>query len=440
MSIQHKDVENIQGSSVQEAGPLQTGSPPLPPSPRPPQGPPRPTPNRWVVLGTVIVLLAVILSLGGIWLASVVQQPGSQVKPTPTAPVTTTTPTPGVSPSPQPSPPGVNTTAYWDKIIGTQKGKNQVERVTLTHLMDNASTQALVSVHYTGSDSLLDVYVFTNITNAHPKQVFKLAGLVKGNVKISGYNTVVTAEVDKNSGPNVGKAISAMKADLFREFDWSSNQGAFVQVAFPGIFPDLTRWQAEVDQLAVNQGKDTWKNDPAQVAKALASKFFGWQHTITTKVISGGGPHDVNATVQVQEPPLPGAQSQGPSALVTLSRLEGNTANMWVAIGVKDGTMLTLTNIPARSRISSPVTLQGTGAAFEGVIGHAVIYDHLYTGIGDAQVTGSNGMGIVSYSTKVSYTSSFKGAQEGIVTVYEANGGISSENYTVVMIKVLING
>lgn len=108
---------------------------------------------------------------------------------------------------------------------------------------------------------------------------------------------------------------------------------------------------------------------------------------------------------------------------------------MWVAIGVKDGTMLTLTNIPARSLISNPVTLQGTGAAFEAVIGQAVVYDHLYNDIGHAQVTDSPGLGIANNSTQVSYTSSFKGTQEGIVTVYEANGGISSENYTAVMVK-----
>jgi len=97
------------------------------------------------------------------------------------------------------------------------------------------------------------------------------------------------------------------------------------------------------------------------------------------------------------------------------------------------------TNIPDRSLIRSPVMLEGTGTAFEAVIGQAIVYDHLYTDIGHAQITGSNGMGIVNYSTKVSYTSSFKGVQEGIVAVYLANGGISSENYTAVMVEVLIS-
>jgi hypothetical protein len=35
-----------------------------------------------------------------------------------------------------------------------------------------------------------------------------------------------------------------MTADLFREFDWSAEEGTLVQTAFPGLFPDLTRYQA----------------------------------------------------------------------------------------------------------------------------------------------------------------------------------------------------
>ena len=52
---------------------------------------------------------------------------------------------------------------------------------------------------------------------------------------------------------------------------------------------------------------------------------------------------------------------------------------MWVATGVADGSSLTLKNIQPRQLITSPVTLEGTGAAFEAVIGQAVVYDHLYT-------------------------------------------------------------
>ena len=363
------------------------------------------------------------------------------VTPTPTSADNTPAPAPGVVMGPQACPGAMKGTAYWDTILGTQGSGSKVEGVSCANIMGNSSLQSLVTVRHSDANSTLDVYVFNNITSAKPTQIFKVQGLVKGDAKISGYNTVMTAQIDQNSSVNAGKPASQWTADLFREFEWNDGEGILVQVAFPGIFPDLTRYQAEANQALVNQGKDTWKNDPQQVAQKLALKFFEWKRAVTTKLLSGGGPSDVYATVQVQEPPLQGAQSQGPSAVVVLSRLEGNTHNFWVAISVVDeNKMLTLTNIETRSLISSPVTFEGTGAAFEASIGRAVVYDHQYTDIGHAQVTGDNGFGKATYSTKVVYNTSFhQGVQEGIVAVYEANGGISDENYTGVMVKVLLD-
>jgi hypothetical protein len=325
-------------------------------------------------------------------------------------------------------------------MLGTQSGVKHVESVSFANIMDLPTLQALVTVRYAGSDAELDVYVFTNITNAKPTQIFQIAGLTKGDAKVSGYNTVITAEVDQHSALNAGKTISAMTPDLFREFAWSSEEHTLIQTAFPGLFPDLTRYQAEADQTRVNQGQDAWKNDPRNVAQALVGQFFDWHRASTTKLLSGGGPKDVSATVQVQEVRITGGQSQGPNVLVTLSRLEGKTQNMWVAIGVADGTMLQLTNLDARQLIASPVTLQGSGSAFEAVIGQAVVYDHGYTDIGHAQILGDKGMAQTTYSTKVIYTSSYRsGVQEGIVAVYEDNGGISAEIFTAVMVKVLLD-
>jgi hypothetical protein len=51
---------------------------------------------------------------------------------------------------------------------------------------------------------------------------------------------------------------------------------------------------------------------------------------------------------------------------------------------------------------------------------------------------GSTGAGQATYTTTVAYTSSFKGVQEGIVVAYQDNAGISNENFSAVMIKVLI--
>lgn len=425
---------------------------PSPPErfPPPPRRPVRSTRKRWlVVIAAVIVVVALIFSMIALVLSLHGQQQAMQTTPTPTTPgatITTTpggditsTPTPGVTQGPQNGPPGVSDPTYWDRILGTQGTSRRVEGVFFANIVGNPSLQALVTVRHDNPNRTLDAFVFDHITNSRPVQLFKLQGLIKGNAKISYYNSVLTAEVDQNSSVNAGKSRDQWSQDLYREFAWNQGEGTLLQVAFPGIFPDLTRYQAEADQASVNQGHQPWKNDPAQVAQALATQFLQWTRGLSTTVLQGGGAHDVYATVKVQEARLQG-ESVGPSILVTLSRLEGNIHNLWVAISVEDAQVLTIQNIEARSQITNPIRIEGQGSAFEGVIGKAFVLDHLSHDIGHAQVTGipGVGMGKTTYATMVLYRTSFKGVQEGIVEVQEANAGISDEPYSAVMVKVLL--
>jgi hypothetical protein len=454
MSTPHTDISKEQETSLWDASSLSTAdtvqhvktSPPesFPP---PPRRPSRSTRSYWFAVAAVVVVVALIFSVFALVVAQQGQHPTTQITPTPTAPgatVTTTpgsdttpTPPPGVTQGPQNGPASVSDPAYWDRVLGTQGTNGKVASVSFANMLGNPTLQALVTVRHSDANQTLDAYVFDKITNAKPVQLFKMQGLVRGDAKISYYNSVMTAEVDRNSTLNAGKSSGQWTADLFREFAWNQGAGTLVQVAFPGFFPDLTRYQAEADQASVNKGHDTWKNDPAQVAKALAVQFMQWTRPLTATVTSGGGPRDVYATVKVQEATLQGAQSVGPYINVTLSRLEGNTHNLWVAIAVTDDQVLTIENIDARSQVANPVKIEGKGSAFEGEIGEAFVLDHLYNDIGHARVMGISS-GKTTYSTMVLYNTSFKGVQEGIVEVQESNAGISAEAYTAVLVKVLL--
>ena len=385
MSTRYTDRDKVQetpprdSQSIYTANTVQQAKASPPESfPQPPRRPPGTGRNRWFVAAAVIVALALIVSVGVIVIPQLGQHPATQVTPTPTAPVTTVTPsgsdttpspTPGVVPGPQNGPPGVSDTAYWDRILGTQGTNGKVERVSFANVLGNPTLQALVTVRHSDANGTLDVYVFDKITNTKPVQLFKMQGLVKGDAKISYYNSVMTAEVDQNSPLNAGKSSAQWTQDLFREFAWNAGEGTLAQ-----------------------------------------------------------------------EAPLQGTQSVSPFINVTLSRLEGNAHNMWVAIAVADDQVLTIENIEARSQIDNPVKLKGKGSAFEGVIGKAFVLDHLYHDIGHAQVTSipGVGMGKTTYSTMVLYSTSFKGVQEGIVEVQESNAGISNEPYTAVLVKVLL--
>jgi hypothetical protein len=392
----------------------------------PPAATQTPTPTTGIVSPTA--------TNGG---ATPTASPATTPTPTATPGENTPTPAPGVVLGPQACPAGIGDPARWDAIIGTDNVESFVESVSCANILGDPSLQAMVLVRHTNGGATLDVYVFNHISSARPTRLFLLQNLAQGDARISGYNTVMTAQVDPNSSANAGKPTAAWTKDLFREFQWNSGKGTLVQVAFPGLYPDLTRYQAEADQARVTAGKQTWKNDAGQVAQHLGAQFFGWALPSTVKLVSGGGAKDVYATVQVVEH-APGTQP--PAITVTLTRLEGNTHNLWVVIGVESGSGA-LTSVGSRSLVASPVKIEGQGSAFEGDIGEASILDHLYTVVGRAHLTAipGLGMGISPYAVQVSYDVSFKdGPQEGVVEVQQTNPmGIGP--HATVMVKVLLD-
>lgn len=343
--------------------------------------------------------------------------------------------TPEISLGVQPCPGDTGNPAYWQAIIGTTGGPLKVQSVSCAHMTGNTSFQALVTGQRSSAGPTLDVYVFNNITSAAPTKIFQANGLVKGAAKISHYSTVMTAQADELSALNTGKPESAMTADLFREFKWSASAGKLVQTVFPGIFPNLTRWQAEDDQASVNAGHQPWKLSATQVADALVVSLLDWSASSPTTLLSGGGAHDVGAVVRVRNNlPVSGA------ILVTMSRLEGNTdGGIWEAIAVKvDG--MSITSPDPLTILSNPVSVKGTGNAFEGVIGRVIVLDHLYHSLGQANATGVIGMGQTTFSTSLNFQTTFPaGVQEGVLVLSapsNANGSIAAA----VMQKVLIMG
>jgi len=349
---------------------------------------------------------------------------------------TTATTTPGIGLGTRPCPEAVKIPSYWDPIIPTQNGITKVESVTCGNLIGTPTLQALVTVRYNGTGAILDVYVYTSISSPSPKQIFKLQNLYEGNAKISGYNSVLTAEVDQHSSINAGKNSASYTPDLFREFKWSDSVGTLVPVSFPGMYPDLTRYQAENDQAQVNQGKNAWKLDAAMVAQHMAADvhLLDWSSNALTTIVSGGRSSDAGALVTVKNP-APG----GSTIKVSLQRLEGNTnGGIWEVVAVTSAGM-SIASPQSRDRVTSPVLVAGTGNAFEGKIGMVALLDHLYTTIGHANVSGVAGNGSTTFATSVTYHSTFEGGmQEGIVILYAENGAGSSPA-AAVMLKVAVS-
>ena len=112
-------------------------------------------------------------------------------------------------------------------------------------------------------------------------------------------------------------------------------------------------------------------------------------------------------------------------------------AVFWIVTAAASNGM-SITAPASRDTLTSPVTVAGTGNAFEGVIGNIVILDHTQSDIGHATAHGAVGNGNTTFSTSVTYTASFKGgAQEGIVALY-ANSNAGDGIAGAVLIKVLL--
>jgi hypothetical protein len=300
-------------------------------------------------------------------------------------------------------------------------------------LIGDTTLQALILVGYQGTGNVVDIYVYNKITDPHPQQIFKLQNLYKGDARISGYNTILTAEVDENSSENKNAGgNNALHPDLFREFKWSNGSGTFLPVAFPGIFPVLTRYQAEYDQQQVNQGHQPWQISASMTAQALVANLLKWSPDSPATITRGGGEHDVEASVDVTN-----KSAGGGTVHVAMSRLYGKTSNIWIATSVtSDG--MSITAPAAYERLVSPASVTGTSKAVSGKAGTIHILDHTQTDIGHADVQPSQGNGSVTYSVTVSYNTTFKtGTQEGMVALYlpgSANGSIAAA----VIVKVLL--
>src|SRR6266567_8382603 len=253
----------------------------------------------WLCAGTSLFLLLFTMLFSACSLnASGDSGSGSPPASTPGAHVQQTPVPTGVASGAEPCPDAVKDPAHWNTVVGL--GTDQVvEQVLCGQLMGTAIPQAMVTVRHAGESRILDVHVYTKISAAHPVPIFTRGGLSHGDARISGYSTILTAEAERQSRINAHRSEADLTQDLFREFKWSTQQGNFVQVAFPGIYPDLTRYQAEVDQAQVNQGQDLWKRIALPVARSCVIVYLKWGPTAAATPLIGGNDYDLGELVQV---------------------------------------------------------------------------------------------------------------------------------------------
>ena len=346
--------------------------------------------------------------------------------------------TPVLSPTPTPKPvvitlevtgcpPGL--TLNWDMLVGTQAGVNKVQTVSCGSLEGSGSLDALIGVRYYTPGARLDTYVYGNLF-ATPQRIFAMAGLLNGDAQISPAGTIMTAE----SGP--GDPVLGQR-DVFKEYSWSG--AAFQQILFPGIYPDMTYYQAELDQsrlnaeLAAGDKRDAWKATFSGVANQLAKHIFHWTSTrFSTIQFSNHNGSYIGSVTNLG----PG----GGGFVASMFHLDNNASNIFVIKQVSslDGATA-LTSPTMGLQLNSPISISGSALAAGGVLGRVVIYSDTFIAFGDSGDIPSPGSGgYVSFSRSVTYRLNSAGTQEGLVAFYATTQNDAFLSNQVVMVKVFL--
>jgi len=202
-------------------------------------------------------------------------------------------------------------------------------------------------------------------------------------------------------------------------------------VPFVGLYPDMTRYQAEAAQDDVNTGQQAqpWRLSAVTTAQNFAEFELGWNASAPTTVVSGGGIHDAQAVVQIKNPAADSATIN-----VSLSRLELNTnGGIWEVTDVATKG-LTIAVAQNTQPLTSPAQVTGNNTAFAGKATTIMILDQDHTQTSQALSVS----GRTSFSASVAYTSNFPGeTEEGILALY-----CYSSNQVIIgatMVKVMLS-
>jgi hypothetical protein len=316
----------------------------------------------------------------------------------------------------------------WDSLVGTHTNVNKVQKVTCGYLEGNSSLQALINVRYYTPDAKLDFYVYDNLSGT-PSQRFKVQGLIDGDTNISMTGTITTAEIGVNG-------LSSAVPDLFKEYKW--NGTTFGQILFPGLYPDVTRYQAEKSQaLYVSQGgesgNESWRTSGVQVADHLALNVFRWSNV--TKVVVKNSLVDPIIVQIINNGPGGGGFN------ATLYHLDGVWTNILeiTSVASTNGSV-SLSNPSVGTQISSPANVQGSYVASGSILGRVVLYDNTYVSVGDTGALHSSlTTGIGSFSVAIPYKLNAHGVQEGAIAFLSTTQNNTAYINQAVMIKVLLS-
>lgn len=300
----------------------------------------------------------------------------------------------------------VRTTDY-TQVVHLQPASQQMEAVQFVNQLTNGQPATLVQVMNTDPQSKLDVYIYgCTMQKQNPKldTLFAQHGLIQGTTSISQANTLITGELDTKLPAQDSLLGQPLPQTIYREYAWQN--GSFVQVAFPSLYPVVSRGEAEQLQQQANAGQPMLWSDPLTTTEQMAKDILRWPETNSQdKVLSNDG---ISAQVLLI------SQQSHLEVTVTLARLvQHNNTGLWFVTGAKTAG-LTLSQ-PQTPFVTSPIIISGTGGLKDGQL-TATVFDHTLTPIATVDNKELNVDASSSYAGALSYANIVPN-QQGLLLV-----------------------
>lgn len=378
----------------------------------------------------IIYLCSFIIVLSACSLFPTASQSGNSSGDSVIATVTTVS----SSPTPAYTPPTITSSVSgcptlsvnWDNLVGTRANVNKVQQVICGSLEGPGSLAALVKVRYYTPDAKLDFYVYDNLFGT-PDKRFAVQGLLNGDAKVSPSDTIITAEASpSNSTPTL--------PNLFKEYQW--NGIGFVQITFPGLFPDMTNYQAQQSQAlaSANPTSESWRTSGFGILDKLTHSVFHWTQT-GNQVVT----YNARGNTYIVE-----AVNLGPGGggvVATLFHLDNVSTNIFEIKQLTsiDGNLV-LSEPAVGAQLTSPIKINASYTASGGILGRAVLYDNIYYASADTGlIHGSAASGTASFSPSLSFQLDSKGVREAVVAFYATDQNNIAFSNDVVLVKVLVS-
>jgi hypothetical protein len=210
---------------------------------------------------------------------------------------------------------------------------------------------ALVTVTETSQPARFDAYIYGCVlegTTPTLTLLFKRQGLLQGSVHITQDNILSTSEQDTALTQDANTLQNPLQTNVYREYVWRN--GNFVQVPFAGLYPVISRAEAEAlqEEGATNGQPSLW-NDPLNTTRQMARDLLQLENPRVRLKDNNG--HISHVLLERDSPHL--------TLHVTLSHLLPDN-NIWFVTQARSNG-ITLDEPP--SPLRSPLSIKGTVTA-----------------------------------------------------------------------------